>query len=69
MKHSTNFLTGAELQRYFCSYFADVRYVERSFLKNSPNPRGRMLYRAGCAFTPLFLLYRAFWSRVILARP
>ena len=69
LQRSTNYLTGRELRRNFTSHFGNVRYVERSFLKNSPNPRGRLLYRAASALPPLFLLYRVFWSRVILARP
>jgi ubiquinone/menaquinone biosynthesis C-methylase UbiE len=66
---STNYLTGSELQHQFETHFRDVRYLERSFLKHSPNARGRRLFRLGSAFPVLFRIYRAYWSRVILACP
>ena len=40
------------------AHFADVRYVEKSFLTHSPNRRGRMPPIAGAPSQPLFALYR-----------
>ena len=69
LKSSTNYLSGGTIEKYFRGSFGDVLYVERSFLKSSPNQRGQRLYRWGQNFPSLFLLYRAFWTRLILARP
>jgi len=66
---STNYLKTSEIDRHFLKHFPRTRYVEQSFLRHSPNLRGRILHRVGQAFPPLFVLYRRFWSRVILARP
>jgi SAM-dependent methyltransferase len=66
---NTNYLKAHEIKRHFLNHFPKTRYVEQTFLRHSPNARGRFLHRAGQAFPPLFMLYRQFWSRVILARP
>lgn len=66
---STNYLSSREIRRHFLNHFTDTRYVERVFLRHSPNGRGRALYRLGRTFPPLFVLYRSLWSRVVLARP
>ena len=64
---STNFLPGAEIERHFRSHFDAFSYREKEFLQNSPHARGRLLYRVGRLIPPIFLLYRTFWSRVVLA--
>jgi ubiquinone/menaquinone biosynthesis C-methylase UbiE len=65
----TNYLTGPALQREFSRFFGNVRYVETSFLKFSPNARGRRLYRLGTKLPFIFLFYRSFWSRLLLLSP
>jgi ubiquinone/menaquinone biosynthesis C-methylase UbiE len=65
---STNYLTGPELRRQFANHFDEVRFAEMSFLKHSPNIRGRMLARLGRIAPPLIGLYRTFWARIILVR-
>jgi len=60
LANRTNYLSGVALKREFSAHFEDVRFVERHFLKNSPNRRGRMMARLGEALPPLFNLYRCF---------
>lgn len=66
---STNYLTSREIRRHFLNHFPDTLYVERVFLRHSPNARCRALYSLGRIFPPLFVLYRNLWSRAVLARP
>jgi SAM-dependent methyltransferase len=68
LERNTNYLTGPELRRHFTAYFDHVQFVEDSFLKNSPNRRGRILAQLGRIAPPLFSLYRSLWARVVLAR-
>lgn len=69
LRASTNYLSGRAIAREFCAHFTDVRFVERAFLRHSPNPRGRRLYRLGRRLPVLFSIYRTFWARAVLARP
>lgn len=69
LKSSTNYLTGVELEKEFREHFSEFHYLERYFLANSPNTRGRLLFRWGSRFPILFRAYRTCWSRVILVRP
>jgi ubiquinone/menaquinone biosynthesis C-methylase UbiE len=64
---STNFLPSNEIERHFRSHFDAFSYREKEFLQNSPHARGRILYRVGRIFPPIFRAYRVFWSRVVLA--
>jgi ubiquinone/menaquinone biosynthesis C-methylase UbiE len=65
---STNYLRGREILSCFRRYFPDVQFAERSFLRNSPNSRGRMLYSVGRYLPFIFSLYRNAWSRTVLTR-
>jgi len=66
---STNYLSRKQLHSEFKAQFNEVADVESSFLRNSPNARGRILYSIGRVVPVMFWLYREFWSRTILVRP
>jgi ubiquinone/menaquinone biosynthesis C-methylase UbiE len=64
----TNYLSGRQILNYFQkSGFENVCYVEDLFLKNSPNKRGRLLYKLGLQIPIVFVIYRLFWTRVLIA--
>lgn len=65
LRSSTNYLTAAELRVEFSRHFQVFRYVEKSFLRHSPNARGRWLNAAGRVLPVVYPLYRRLWSRVI----
>jgi ubiquinone/menaquinone biosynthesis C-methylase UbiE len=65
---STNYLDGSKILVYFeQNGFSNVDYVEKSFLKNSPNKRGNLLYKLGLKLPIIFTIYRIFWARVLIA--
>jgi ubiquinone/menaquinone biosynthesis C-methylase UbiE len=67
LREHTNYLTSSSLMRYFRKYFSEVRFVEREFLRNSPNPRGQVLSElSAIPFIPH--LYRTCWNRVLFGR-
>jgi hypothetical protein len=61
-------LTGREIEQAFGSCFSEFRYVEKQFLESSLSKRGDQLARMARFFPGLYLLYRTWWQRVILAR-
>lgn len=68
LKRSTNYLSEGAIIANFRSFFTDVKFADTAFLRNSPNPRGRMLYSLTQRM-PMFLrLYRTAWTRVVLAK-
>jgi SAM-dependent methyltransferase len=69
LQSSTNYLNGPALRRQFSRFFGEVRYVEGSYLKLSPNARGRYLHRLAVKLPFLFALYRVVWTRFLLVRP
>ena len=68
LSNHTNYLPGTIIARHFSQFFETFWYMERAFLQHSPNRRGRIFCQVGNVLPVLFLLYRNFWSRVIIAR-
>ncbi|WP_146029683.1 hypothetical protein [Cylindrospermopsis raciborskii] len=64
----TNYLSGREILNSFQKNgFENVCYIEDLFLKNSPNKRGRLLYKLGSKLPIVFGIYRLFWARILIA--
>jgi ubiquinone/menaquinone biosynthesis C-methylase UbiE len=64
----TNYLSGREILNSFQKNgFENVCYVEDLFLKNTPNKRGRLLYKLGLKLPIMFGIYRLFWARILIA--
>lgn len=63
--NNTNYLTKKELEREFSSYFVNVCFAEKAFLKNSPNTKGRMLFALVKLFPFTPSIYRTLRSRVV----
>ncbi len=64
LRTSTNYLTKAELRQAFGRHFADVRWVENLFLKNSR--RGHILYAMSNLIPIIPAAYSTLRSRVVL---
>lgn len=68
LKNQVKYHSGKQIREFFvASGFYSFVYAEKSFLRNSPNQRGRRLARVGTVFPLIFLLYRTFWARVLIA--
>jgi 2-polyprenyl-3-methyl-5-hydroxy-6-metoxy-1,4-benzoquinol methylase len=68
LKTCTNYLSGKQILNYFQKGgFEKCFYIEDLFLKNSPNKRGRLLYKLGLKIPVIFAIYRLFWTRVLIA--
>lgn len=63
---NTNYLSISQVVKEFNSSFKNIYFVEKYYLKNSPSPRGRILYQWGKKFPLLFPLYRFFMSYVVI---
>jgi SAM-dependent methyltransferase len=66
LKDNTNYLSKKELEEKFSSYFKDVIFCEKTFLKFSR--RGKYLFVVTKIFPFLSSLYSTFYSRTILTR-
>lgn len=61
-----NYYSARRIRKFFiASGFYNFAFVEKSFLRNSPNQRGQRLAKVGEIFPLVFLLYRTFWSQVV----
>jgi len=63
LRKGTNYLTKAQIRRHAARHFADVRFLEREFLKYTPS--GAALYRL-CTVLPFIpALFSTCYSRVL----